>query len=641
MSGGGAGSAEESVLETPTYSIALILLAFQVVSVVFSLIVKGIQRALLKRRKVGMLAAVNHSVHELTLLGFVSLVLIALQNTITNICVDKGYFDTSWTVLSSVYSEGYCPCCLEHTNSVQQCVLEYAACGNSLEPFCNCDMKDPSCVGEVAAYEAVVEEEEEQGIYCEGPRTIDGYQCSEGKVKAVSYLTLEQVHLLIFTVSIIHVICGFVLYGICRLRVKLEWGSWEKCPTVHSEKVQEALDEYFKGLDVQKDLMRKSQEVAKQDGAANGGEEMHKSASCPRIDDALEEGESTQDGPPMLQRLSAPLPKVLHSDSFIVARVKTLRKTSKSFSDLLQLEKDLMKRCIQKVKRASKRIYAFLYKPASCVIQGMGPFLVTKKQYAKLRASFMYTHKMGSSFDFLNHLLQSIEEDFSHLVGITPIFWIGIILFWLVSGAMGYAVMPAMIINAVVMIILNAKLVSIVQNVTDRGGAAVMLETNVFWFNRPALLLQPMKLSLFICSYLFASFLFFVWQFSATSCPFSDAFYPQWALPWWTIILFNLVIFIHLAAVTFPAYSLAVQMGSDLKGHMLPKRLAKKLLLAVEEAKRKVRQEKAAAKAAADALHARQLNFLTRRSASRAISGAASVFVSEPTDLSTIDKEIE
>eukprot|EP00889_Picochlorum_renovo_P001456 jgi/Picre1/28486/NNA_003890.t1 len=79
MSGGGAGSAEESVLETPTYSIALILLAFQVVSVVFSLIVKGIQRALLKRRKVGMLAAVNHSVHELTLLGFVSLYLLRFK----------------------------------------------------------------------------------------------------------------------------------------------------------------------------------------------------------------------------------------------------------------------------------------------------------------------------------------------------------------------------------------------------------------------------------------------------------------------------------------------------------------------------------------------------------------------------------
>eukprot|EP00889_Picochlorum_renovo_P001455 jgi/Picre1/28485/NNA_003889.t1 len=124
-------------------------------------------------------------------------------------------------------------------------------------------MKDPSCVGEVAAYEAVVEEEE-QGIYCEGPRTIDGFQCSEGKVKAVSYLTLEQ------TTS------------------EIRMGFMGEMPTVHSEKVQEALDEYFKGLDVQKDLMRKSQEVAKQGGAADEGEEMHKSASCPRIDDALE-----------------------------------------------------------------------------------------------------------------------------------------------------------------------------------------------------------------------------------------------------------------------------------------------------------------------------------------------------------------
>ena len=48
-----------------------------------------------------------------------------------------------------------------------------------------------------------------------------------------------------------------------------------------------------------------------------------------------------------------------------------------------------------------------------------------------------------------------------------------------------------------------------------------------------------------------------------------------------------------MGAVTLPAYSLAVLMGSDVKAHMLPKRFAKKLLAVAAAAKTRVREEKA------------------------------------------------
>lgn len=214
-----------------------------------------------------------------------------------------------------------------------------------------------------------------------------------------------------------------------------------------------------------------------------------------------------------------------------------------------------------------------------------------------MKASFIYTHKMGKSFNFYQHVTRSMEEDLSMIVGLTPIFWIVTIIFWLISGPIGYAVMPAMIINAIVVITLNSKLVHIVKKVTDTNSIAMMLSAKIFWFNRPQLLLLPMKFSLFMCSFIYGSFLFFVWQFAPNSCPFTDSFYPQWVIPWWTIILFNTVIFVHLAAVTFPAYSMAVQMGSDLKSHMLPKRLARKLLAAVQDAKNHLKEQKAVEKA--------------------------------------------
>jgi hypothetical protein len=605
--GSGGGGSEESILETPTYSIALLLVVFQAVSIIFTLVIKSIQNALRKRRRLGLLAAVNHSVHELTLLGFVSIVLISLQETITSICVDAGFFNPSWTVLSYVYGEGNCPCCLGSTSYVQQCVLEYAQCGNPQDPMCNCDYRDPTCVSpnpvaiaynetKIAARRFLLAEEA-PNVACEGARAIDGSGvCSEGKVKAVSFLALEQVHLLIFSLSIVHVICGFVLYGLAVLRVRWEWGKWEKQPSLHSEKVQQALEGYYSGLNSV--LFRKSM---------TRGNDMHESKSCPRMEDAEEQCQGSDaegsarniGGPPRLDRFSAPLPKVLRSDSFESSILKrTLTRSKKSFHNLVSLEKDVFRNAASHMKKGLKKSLTFLHDLVHPLIQGMGPFVVSKSQYAKLRASFIYTHKLGGDFDFLKHVLTSMEDDLSHLVGITPIFWIVTTIFWLISGVIGYAVLPAMILNAVVLVVLNAKLVSIVKHITDRGGAAVMLETDIFWFNKPDLLLQPMKFCLFVCSYMFNSFLFFVWQFSPGSCPFTDAFYPRWVIPWWTIIIFNLLLFVHLAAVTFPAYSMAVQMGSDIKGHMLPSRFVKKLMKAVEDAKREVEREKAEQQAA-------------------------------------------
>lgn len=89
------------------------------------------------------------------------------------------------------------------------------------------------------------------------------------------------------------------------------------------------------------------------------------------------------------------------------------------------------------------------------------------------------------------------------------------------------------------------------------------------------------------------SFIFFAWQFGTRSCPFTDAFYPNWVIPWWTIPIVNTIIFVYMGAVTLPAYSLAVQMGSDIKSYMLPQKLTKKLLAVAAAAKEKVKADKA------------------------------------------------
>lgn len=447
--------------------------------------------------------------------------------------VYPGYFDTSWTVLSHVYNENFCPCCLKNTNNVQQCVQEYAKCGNPIDPFCNCDVKDPTCVANVSYIDyldgslyapqtegrrLLAEESGEEGqskYECEGPVTLDSQGCPEGKIRAISFLVLEQLHLLIFTMSIIHVLCGFVLYGLSMLRVHLEWNKWEKEEDPHAAKVEQALQPYFENLNVA--LVRRSMtkkgrpgedspgpEVHEQE---NGGKQLHQTSSAPEMEcnHDMESGDQAAiEASSIAKGHSAGLPKWLTSES----RRRITRKFSRSASSFLHLleEQGCLKTTYLKVKKFFERLGKGVYHIAVNTVQGLGPSVVSKRQYQKMRASFIYTHKMGKSFNFYHHVARSMEEDLSMIVGLTPIFWIVTIIFWLISGPVGYAVMPAMIINAIVVIALNAKLVRIIEKVTDTDSIAMMLSARIFWFSRPQLLLLPMKFSLFMCSFIYGRY---------------------------------------------------------------------------------------------------------------------------------------
>ena len=48
------------------------------------------------------------------------------------------------------------------------------------------------------------------------------------------------------------------------------------------------------------------------------------------------------------------------------------------------------------------------------------------------------------------------------------------------------------------------------------------VSAEIFWFKSPGLLLHPLKLALFLCSFQFCWPLFLLWQFGASSCFFTD-----------------------------------------------------------------------------------------------------------------------
>lgn len=87
-------------------------------------------------------------------------------------------------------------------------------------------------------------------------------------------------------------------------------------------------------------------------------------------------------------------------------------------------------------------------------------------------------------------------------------------------------------------------------------------------------------------------------SFGAHSCPFSTSFWFAWLPPWWVSLILSGLIFFDAAVRTLPCYSLAVQMGSDFKHHMLPTGIKNRLLKIAERIKQKHKEQQAAAAAA-------------------------------------------
>lgn len=86
-----------------------------------------------KRRRNGLASAVQNLVTELSLVGFISLLLVVLQEPISKICVayDPGSY-TTWSLIANVPG---CDCCLADTKSVAACFAVDRGCGPD---YCNC-----------------------------------------------------------------------------------------------------------------------------------------------------------------------------------------------------------------------------------------------------------------------------------------------------------------------------------------------------------------------------------------------------------------------------------------------------------------------------------------------------------------------
>ncbi|KHN20094.1 MLO protein like 1 [Glycine soja] len=222
---------------------------------------------------------------------------------------------------------------------------------------------------------------------------------------------------------------------------------------------------------------------------------------------------------------------------------------------------------------------------------------VSKVDYMTMRHGFINAHfAPDSKFDFQKYIKRSMEDDFKVVVGISIPLWVFAIVFMLVNVYKWYTLTWLSLAPLVILLLVGTKLELIImemaQQIQDRAtivrGVPIVEPNNkYFWFNRPQWIIFLIHFTLFENAFQIAFFLWTWYEFKITSC-FHES------LP---LILTRVVLGIALQVVcsyiTFPLYSLVIQMGSHMKKAIFEEQTAKALKKWQKAAKDKRKLRKA------------------------------------------------
>lgn len=198
---------------------------------------------------------------------------------------------------------------------------------------------------------------------------------------------------------------------------------------------------------------------------------------------------------------------------------------------------------------------------------------VNKVDYMALRHGFIVAHLTPASevkFDFHNYIKRTLDEDFAVVVGITPTIWFVAVLILLTNTHGWYTYFWLPFIPLIIILLVGTKLQMIITQmalrIQDRGevvkGAPVVEPGDeLFWFNRPRLVLFLIHLVLFQNAFQLA---FFAWSTYDNGFKINSCFHRTTA----DIVIrltMGVVTQVLCSYVTLPLYALVTQMGSTMK----------------------------------------------------------------------------
>ncbi|XP_030925284.1 MLO-like protein 6 isoform X1 [Quercus lobata] len=221
---------------------------------------------------------------------------------------------------------------------------------------------------------------------------------------------------------------------------------------------------------------------------------------------------------------------------------------------------------------------------------------VPKVDYLTLRHGFIVAHLAPESqtkFNFQRYIKRSLEEDFKVVVGISPAIWFFAVLFLLFNTHGWYSYLWLPFLPLFIILLVGTKLRVIITmmglRIQERGGVVkgtplVQPGDDLFWFNRPCLIIYLIHFVLFQNAFQLA---FFVWtwhQFGLKSC-FHEKLEE-------VIIRISMGVLIQILCsyVTLPLYALVTQMGSNMKPTIFNERVVNALRTWHHKAKKNIKQ---------------------------------------------------
>ncbi|CAI9787737.1 unnamed protein product [Fraxinus pennsylvanica] len=200
---------------------------------------------------------------------------------------------------------------------------------------------------------------------------------------------------------------------------------------------------------------------------------------------------------------------------------------------------------------------------------------VVRADYLSLRKGFITNHNLTSKYDFHSYMVRSMEEEFQRIVGVSGPLWGFVVAFMLFNVKGSNLYFWIALIPVTLVLFVGAKLQHIIATLALESaglsgvfaGPRIKPRDELFWFNKPELLLSLIHFILFQNAFELASFFWFWWQFGYNSC-----FIKNHLLLYLRLIVGFSGQFLC-SYSTLPLYALVTQMGTNYKAAIIPQRI--------------------------------------------------------------------
>jgi Mlo family len=433
---------------------------------------------------------------------------------------------------------------------------------------------------------------------CDGPFYRGA--CPTGEHPAISDSALEQVHLMLFLVAVVHVLISVlvVVSAIFRMR---QWRRWQK-EDIEALELEEAKEletvlSLERGDDDGDDEKNDCEIIQKDDDGVSAGEKNNNFIIAENGDgkeETMDEEKGNLGFTPSTSSKTSCI-SVISPISAAPAITSTACSGSASTTDaegtttttattitekkiptlteanqLTQVLSNLKSKAQHGHRRWQRRDttlerpHHFLIEGLICFIQAFQSRFIKHSDFSTMRTAFITSRNLPKDYSFVQEVTLHLDYDLVRIVGASVSMWSILILEKLLDSIASWISSLFLLLSAVALLCINIGLVATIRY-SVRGGRPHRVQNVHRWYHGAHWLAIPIGGIIFLCSLTYSNALFYWWQFGADSCYFKPPPGLQWVwlpagTPWWARVIAPAVMLHWIASVTVPTWAMVMHM---------------------------------------------------------------------------------